>query len=236
MASTASDGSAYDGRVVVSGPPQVRHLDGATVTKIAVGPYNNNSYLIRCRRTGAGLLIDAAAEPERLIDLVWDVPDLQIATTHGHPDHWQALADVVSATGAATMAGRLDAPDIPVPTDRLLDGGEVIEIGDLRLRTVHLQGHTPGSIVFILEGSPTTRSSSEREAQTAHVFTGDCLFPGGVGKTWDDPQRFDTLFTGVVRELFDTLDDTAWVYPGHGDDTTIGAERPALDEWRRRGW
>ncbi len=226
MSSDSLGDPGYDGRVSVAGPPQVRQLVGATVTKIAVGPYDNNSYLLRCDATGAGLLIDAAAEPDRLLELVADIPDLQIATTHGHPDHWQALADVVAGTGAATMAGRLDAPDIPVPTDRLLNGDEIIEVGALTLRTIHLQGHTPGSIVFVFD---------DAEGST-HVFTGDCLFPGGVGKTWDDPQRFQSLYTGVVRELFEVLDDSAWIYPGHGHDTTIGAERPHLDEWRERGW
>lgn len=226
MAARTSDQSDYDGQVRVSGPAQVRDLGSATVTKIAVGPYDNNSYLLRCARSGAGLLIDAAAEPDRLLDLVADTTKLTVATTHGHADHWQALAEVVAATEATTMAGRLDAPDIPVPTDQLLDGGEIIEVGDLRVTTTHLQGHTPGSIVFTFHD----------DTGKAHVFTGDCLFPGGVGKTWDDPQRFDSLFSGVVRELFDSLDDSAWVYPGHGNDTTIGAERPHLDEWRQRGW
>ncbi len=226
MPSNDREQSGYDGRVSVSGPPQTRQLDAMSVTKMAVGPYNNNTYLLRCDRTGAGLLIDAAAEPERLLELVADIADLRIATTHGHPDHWQALSDVVAATGASTMAGRLDAPDIPIPSDRLLDGGEFIDVGDIRLRTIHLQGHTPGSIVFVYD-DPTGN---------AHVFTGDCLFPGGVGKTWDDSERFDSLYSGVVRELFNSLDDSAWIYPGHGFDTTIGAERPHLDEWRERGW
>lgn len=216
----------YDGRVAVGGAPQIRTLNGATITKIAVGPYNNNSYLIRCNSTGAGLMIDAAAEPDRLLDLVDGVSPLSIATTHGHPDHWQGLAEVVSATGAHTMAGRLDIAEIPVATDQPLDGGEVVQIGDVQLRTVHLQGHTPGSIVFIFDDTDGC----------THVFTGDCLFPGGIGKTWDDPRRFNSLYDGVVRELFDVLDDSAWVYPGHGDDTTIGNERPHLEEWRLRGW
>lgn len=226
MPSNDREQSGYDGRVSVSGPPQTRQLDAMSVTKMAVGPYNNNTYLLRCDRTGAGLLIDAAAEPDRLLELVADIADLHVATTHGHPDHWQALSDVVAATEAPTMAGRLDAPDIPIPSNRLLDGGEFIDVGNIRLRTIHLQGHTPGSIVFVYDDP----------AGHAHVFTGDCLFPGGVGKTWDDPERFASLYSGVVDELFDNLDDSAWIYPGHGFDTTIGAERPHLPEWRERGW
>lgn len=222
---TASD-SRYDGSVTVGGPVQTRSLPDALITKVAVGPYDNNVYLVQCRRTGSALLIDAAAEPERIIPLVADLPDLQVLTTHAHPDHWQALDAVRTATSARTLAGRLDASDIPVPTDRLLDDADVIEVGQLRLRAIHLQGHTPGSIVAVYDdptGSP-------------HVFTGDCLFPGGVGKTWDDPQRFESLMAGVERELFDPLPDSTWIYPGHGGDTTIGAERPYLSEWRTRGW
>jgi glyoxylase-like metal-dependent hydrolase (beta-lactamase superfamily II) len=217
---------AYDGQVQVGGKPQTRVLNGATVTKIAVGPYDNNSYLIRCTRSGDALLIDAASQPDRLLELVDGISNLTIATTHGHADHWQALAEVVSATNAETMAGRLDAPDIPVPTSRMLDGGEVVRIGEIEFRTVHLQGHTEGSIVFLFEDGDGR----------AHVFTGDCLFPGGIGKTWDDPHRFESLYTGVVRELFGVLEDSAWVYPGHGNDTTIGEQRPHLEEWRLRGW
>lgn len=216
----------YDGRVQVGGPSQTRLLPGASITKLAVGPYDNNAYLLRCLRTGSCLLIDAAAESDRLLDLVNGIDDLQVLTTHAHADHWQALEPVVSDTAATTLAGRRDAPEIPVPTDRPLDDGDVIEVGDLSLRAVHLEGHTPGSIVAIYDdpsGFP-------------HVFTGDCLFPGGVGKTWDDPQRFQTLYAGVVRELFDVLPDTTWVYPGHGHDTTLGRERPHLEEWRERGW
>jgi glyoxylase-like metal-dependent hydrolase (beta-lactamase superfamily II) len=221
----AGDQPNYDGNVQVGGPAQTRSLSGVSITKLAVGPYANNSYLLRSAN-GHTILIDAAAEPDRLLELIGEQRLDAILTTHSHADHWQALDAVREATGARTFAGRLDAPDIPVATDVPLEGGELIEVGDLRLRAVHLSGHTPGSIAVILddpEGDP-------------HVFTGDCLFPGGVGKTWDDPERFASLFDGVKAELFDTLPDNAWVYPGHGADTTLGAERPHLEEWRQRGW
>lgn len=219
-------GPEYDGRVQVGGPRQDRVLPGLQITKIAVGPYDNNAYLLRCRTTGEGLLIDAAAEPGRLIAEIGDAGISTVVTTHAHPDHWQALGEVVEATGARTMAGRLDAPEIPVVTDALLDHGDEVRVGAARLSVVHLQGHTPGSVVLVY-ADPTGE---------AHLFTGDCLFPGGVGKTWDDPVRFDSLLTGVQRHLFDVLGDDSWVYPGHGDDTTLGAERPHLAEWRARGW
>lgn len=220
--------SDYDGHVSVGGSWATRSLPGVDIVKLAVGPYDNNCYLVRSQATGQALLIDAAAEPERIMDMVEATGSAvtAILTTHAHPDHWQALDEVAQTTGARTLAGRLDAPDIPVGTDVLLDHGDVIEVGDLSVRSVHLQGHTDGSITAIYEdpkGHP-------------HVFTGDCLFPGGVGKTWDDPARFASLLDGVERELFDVLPDDAWVYPGHGDDTTLGRERPHLAEWRARGW
>ena len=217
---------AYTGNVRVGGPADVHELPRLIISKMAVGPYDNNSYLLRCRETGEQLLIDAAAEPERLLDLVGADGVTAIVTTHQHGDHWQALGEVVAATGALTMAGRLDAPGIPVATDVLIDDGDEIAFGAITLTAVHLVGHTPGSIALIYddpEGQP-------------QVFTGDCLFPGGVGNTWEDPERFATLYDGVVTKLFARLPDETWVYPGHGADTTLGAERPSLDEWQARGW
>ena len=217
---------AYTGNVRVGGPADVHELPRLIISKMAVGPYDNNSYLLRCRETGEQLLIDAAAEPERLLDLVGADGVTAIVTTHQHGDHWQALGAVVAATGATTMAGRLDAPGIPVAIDVLIDDGDEIAFGAITLTAVHLVGHTPGSIALIYddpEGQP-------------QVFTGDCLFPGGVGNTWEDPARFATLYDGVVTKLFAQLPDETWVYPGHGSDTTIGAERPHLAEWQARGW
>lgn len=217
---------AYTGNVRVGGPADVHELPHLIVSKIAVGPYDNNSYLLRCRETGEQVLIDAAAEPDRLLDLVGPEGLSAIITTHQHGDHWQALGEVVAATGATTLAGRFDAEGIPVATDVLVDDGDEIAFGSITLTAVHLVGHTPGSIALVYddpEGQP-------------HVFTGDCLFPGGVGNTWEDPERFTTLYNGVVTKLFGVLPDETWVYPGHGSDTTIGAERPHLTEWRARGW
>ena len=215
----------YNGRVTVAGPADVHELGGLTISKLAVGPYNNNAYLLRCRSTGAQLLVDAAAEPDRLLELVGPEGVGMILTTHRHRDHWQALAEVVAATGAPTAAHEDDAPAIGVPTDILLADGDTVDVGESSLEVIHLVGHTPGSIALLYDdpdGAP-------------HLLTGDCLFPGGVGKT-DDPADFDRLYTDVVTRLFDRLPDETWVYPGHGWDTTVGAERPSLAEWRERGW
>ncbi len=215
----------YNGRVTVGGPADVHELGALVISKLAVGPYNNNSYLLRCRETGTQVLIDAAAEADRLLDLIGPEGVALIVTTHRHPDHWQALAEVVDRTGAPTAAHTADVDGIPVPTDVVLNDGDVIEVGNCALTAVHLVGHTPGSIALLYddpEGPP-------------HLFTGDCLFPGGLGKT-HSPEEFDSLLTGVVTRIFDQLPDETWVYPGHGWDTTVGAERPSVEEWRERRW
>ena len=216
----------YTGRVEVGGPADVRELPELIISKLAVGKYNNNAYLLRCRRTGAQVLIDAAAEPTRLLALVGNQGLDLVVTTHLHPDHWQALAEIVQATGARTAAGIIDAPQIPVPSDLLLEEGDIVRVGDAALSVIHLVGHTPGSIALLYDDPEGT----------AHLFTGDCLFPGGIGNTMDDPARFESLFLGVKAKLFDRLADETWVYPGHGHDTTLGHERPHLDEWKARGW
>ena len=131
----------------------------------------------------------------------------------------------MAATGARGAAGREDAPHLPVPPDVLLDHGDTVAVGALTLDVVHLRGHTPGSVALVLRSSDGS----------THVFTGDSLFPGGVGNTRQDPRRFAQLIGDVEERLFDVLPDDTWVYPGHGRDTTIGAERPHLTEWRERG-
>jgi glyoxylase-like metal-dependent hydrolase (beta-lactamase superfamily II) len=214
----------YTGDVRVGGPPDVRELPDLTLTKVAVGPLDNNAYLLRCHATGEQLLIDAASEPERLLDLT-GASLAAVITTHQHGDHWQALDAVVSATGATTYAGRYDADGIPVPTDVLVDDQDSIRVGQIELTAIHLAGHTPGSIALLYQ-----------HATGPHLITGDCLFPGGVGNTQKDPQRFASLYHDVVTKIFDVLPDDTWVYPGHGTDTTVGAERPHLQEWRDRGW
>lgn len=215
----------YNGRVTVGGPADVHELTGLVISKLAVGPFDNNAYLLRCRVTGQQVLVDAAAEPARLLELIGPDGITAVVTTHRHPDHWQGLAEVVAATGATTIAHELDAPGIPVPTDVLLVDGDQIEVGAARLEAIHLVGHTPGSVALLYddpEGAP-------------HLITGVCLFPGGVGKT-NTPEEFDSLYTGVVERVFDRLPDETWVYPGHGWDTTVGEQRPNLAEWRERGW
>ncbi|MBB4919445.1 MBL fold metallo-hydrolase [Streptosporangium saharense] len=211
----------YTGDVRVGGPADVRELPDLTISKLAVGPYDNNAYLVRCNETGDGVLIDAAAEADRLLELLGDHPISKIVTTHRHRDHWQALEQVASATGATVVAHPLDAPLLPVPVGLEVEHGDGVTVGVVTLEVIHLRGHTPGSIALHHAG---------------HLFTGDSLFPGGVGNTEKDPERFERLFTDVSERIFDRLPDETWVYPGHGRDTTLGAERGSLPEWRARGW
>ncbi|MEV0196798.1 MBL fold metallo-hydrolase [Nonomuraea sp. NPDC050691] len=216
----------YTGDVQVGGPADVRELPKLTISKLAVGPYDNNAYLLRCNETGDGVLVDAAAEADRLLALIADQPLSSIVTTHQHGDHWQALEQVAKVTGAQTIAHPLDAPALPVPVGREVEHGDRITVGVVTLEVIHLRGHTPGSIALLYDGGGTDQ----------HLFTGDCLFPGGVGNTKNDPERFEQLYTDVVERIFDRLPDETWVYPGHGKDTTLGAERPSLPEWKARGW
>ena len=214
---------AYTGDVHRGGAPAVRELGGLTITKVSVGPMDNNAYLLRSG--GEQLLIDAADDARTLIDLAGDAGLRTIVTTHRHGDHWQALAEVVAATGAESLAHIDDAAEIPV-VNRDLRDGETVTVGDVALEVIHLVGHTPGSIA-LLHRDP---------AGHPHLWTGDSLFPGGVGNTRGDKAKFTSLIDDVERKLFDRLPDDTWFYPGHGRDSTLGAERPHLAEWRARGW
>jgi glyoxylase-like metal-dependent hydrolase (beta-lactamase superfamily II) len=206
-----------------------RALPGASIVKTSVGPMDNNAYLITCSRTGDSLLIDAANDAPILLDVIEQhAPNLTlIVTSHQHGDHWMALEEVAKTTGVPTAAHALDAGPLPVTPDRTLADGDTITIGDLVLDVIHLQGHTEGSVALALSGPAA--------GDAVQLFTGDCLFPGGVGKTWKDGD-FGRLLDGVTTKVFDVYDDSTVVYPGHGDDTTLGAERPHLEEWRKRGW
>jgi glyoxylase-like metal-dependent hydrolase (beta-lactamase superfamily II) len=216
----------YHGHVTVGGTPAVRELPELVITKVAVGPMNNNAYLLRCRRTDEQVLIDAADEPDTLLRVVGDGGLRRVITTHQHADHWQALPILVDVTGATAVAGAADADELPVDVAERVVDGDRVPVGRCELDVIHLVGHTPGSIALLYddpEGSP-------------HLFTGDSLFPGGVGNTFGSADNFASLFRDVSTKLFDRLPDETWVYPGHGDDTTLGAERPHLAEWQARGW
>jgi glyoxylase-like metal-dependent hydrolase (beta-lactamase superfamily II) len=220
---------SYTGNVSVGGPADTRELPGLTITKVAVGPMDNNAYLLRCTQTGELALIDAANEADTLLALIGATPLATILTTHQHFDHVAALADVQQATGAATVAHPEDAPGIPIPVTQPVQNGDTVAVGNARLSVIHLRGHTPGSIALLYDGNGEL-------ATDPHLFTGDSLFPGGAGNTQNDADRFNSLITDLEERVFAPLPDGTWVYPGHGKDTTLGTERPHVPEWRARGW
>ena len=208
-------------------PLVVRLSASVTMTKVSVGPMDNNAYLLQSA-SGATVLIDAANDSGRLLKIIGDEPLDSIVTTHRHGDHWQGLAAVVDATGARLIGGR---PDIDAIAQGAKVGGLVgvwdgdqVELGEESLAVIGLVGHTPGSITLAYTGGGPV-----------HLFTGDSLFPGGPGRT-TTPEDFASLMDDLESKVFARFDDSTVVHPGHGDDTTLGAERPHLSEWRARGW
>lgn len=198
------------------------HLKGTgfEIHKVVVGPVDNNVFVLRCTRTGDAVLLDAANEHDLLLDLCEKLGVRTVLETHGHWDHIQAIPAVRDA-GYEVGVTAEDA-DMLEAYDYLLEDESVIEVGDLRLHTIATPGHTPGSMSFRLEGAPV-------------LFSGDTLFPGGPGNTSLEHSDFDTIIESIDRRMF-TLPADTLVLPGHGDDTTIGTERPHLDEWIERRW
>ncbi len=193
----------------------------AEIHQVVVGPMDNNVYVLRCRETGEAVLLDAANEHERLLELCQALGVREVLETHGHWDHIQAVTPLRDA-GYSVHVTQQDAAMLP-SYDQILDDDAVIEVGRLRLRTIHTPGHTPGSMCFLVEGAPV-------------LFSGDTLFPGGVGNTSFEGGDFPTIMTSVEDRLFRPLTADTIVLPGHGDATTIGTESPHLQEWVDRGW
>ena len=225
---------SYTGDVSPGGAHDVRVLGELSVTKVAVDPkMSNNCYLLHCTVTDEVVLIDAAAEPERLLELIGDRPLTSIVTTHQHWDHHRALAAVKAAhPSALVVAGDADADAIEEQTgvrvERRVGSGDKVAVGPCDLVVIPVAGHTPGSICLLLDDPAV--------APTPHLFTGDSLFPGGVGATFGDADAFNRLIDDVEEKVFGRLPDETWFYPGHGNDGVLGTERPHLAEWRARGW
>ena len=205
-----------------------RTLPGASIVKVSVGPMDNNAYLVTCSQTGETLLIDAANDAEILLELIERyAPKLSlIVTSHQHQDHWLALAEVAKATGVPTAAHQLDADPLPVKPDRILANGDTVKIGELTFDVIHLQGHTPGSVALALDGADRRRHPPVHRRLPVPRRSWTDNKTSGVRLAL--PRRHQP---GVRR-----LPDDTVVYPGHGDDTTLGAERPHLEEWRARRW
>ena len=200
----------------------LHHADsGFEIHKLVVGPVDNNVFVLRCTETGESILIDAANEHDKLLELAELLNVRRVLETHGHWDHIAAIPAMREA-GYSVGVTAEDA-DMLDSYDEILHDDDMIEVGRLRLRSIHSPGHTPGSISFKLEGAPI-------------LFTGDTLFPGGPGATKFPGGDFTTIIETIENRFFRVLDDDVLVLPGHGDDTTIGTEKPHFDEWVARGW
>lgn len=217
--------------------PQHDAFGSVEIHYAELNDFENNCYVIVDTTTGAALIVDAADAAARVLHLVATANDaalgagraavqpVGILTTHKHRDHWQALAEVRAALAVPTLAGQADASEIPVPTDRLLRHGDVVEVGSLRLDVIGLRGHTEGSVALaILEPGEAPR-----------LITGDSLFPGGIGNTNNDPERYRRLLTDCVERIFRRFPDDTVFYPGHGLPSTLGKERGSLNQWRLFG-
>jgi glyoxylase-like metal-dependent hydrolase (beta-lactamase superfamily II) len=201
-------------------PPEVHYEDERVeITKVVVGHMDNNVFVVRCRRNGAGLLVDAANEPGVLLDLCEQLDVQTIVQTHGHGDHIQAVPALREA-GYRVSVNQNDADMLP-GYDELLEDNQLLEAGELRVRALHTPGHTWGSMCFAVEGSPV-------------LLSGDTLFPGGPGATRFVHSSFDRIMQSVDRLM--AFPDETRVLPGHGASTTIGTQRPHVEEWRARGW
>jgi glyoxylase-like metal-dependent hydrolase (beta-lactamase superfamily II) len=193
----------------------------AEVHRFVVGPVENNVYIVRCRRTGSAALLDAANEHDRLLRVASRLGVTSVLETHGHWDHIQAV-EQVRAAGIDVWVRAEDAALLP-SYDHLLDDDVIHQVGDLRLRTVHTPGHTPGSISFALEDTPL-------------LFTGDTLFPGGPGNTTFEGGDFATIISSIEERIFRVFSAATTIWPGHGAPSTIGEQSPHLDKWIARGW
>lgn len=237
-----ASGTARDADSTGASTPAVTvdTADTVEVSFASVSEQDNIAYLLVEIASGSAVLVDAADRADLLRELVAladeragrrGTPPVRLAgivTTHRHWDHHRALAELSEPAGRAvwTAAGAADADELPIQVDRRLRNGDTVAVGGTELEVIELRGHTPGSVALALTVP----------GQAPRLFTGDSLFPGGVGNTEGDASRFQRLFSDVVERIFERFPDAAVVYPGHGAPTTLGAERPALPAWRARGW
>lgn len=215
----------YTGHVEPDGEWQDRTDGPVRIRKLSVEDFDNNVYVLSCTRTGEALLVDAAARPDRLREAIADVDPLAVVQTHGHWDHVRAWEALREDPGLPVWGHPGDQDLFPQPLDRTLEHDEVLAVGDLEVRVLHTPGHTPGSLQYLVIGE-----------ERPHLVSGDSLFPGGPGNTFGDAARFTQLMDNLEERIFGPLPDETWLYPGHGDDSTLGAERPSIPEWRERGW
>lgn len=217
--------SNYTGDVEPDGDWQERRDGPLRVRKLSVEEMDNNIYVIACDRTSQALLVDVAARPERIAEALADVEPVAAVQTHGHWDHVRAWDGVRDDLDIPVWGHPGDDGLFPRPVDRELRDGDVLTVGDLEVEVIHLPGHTEGSLLYLVRGD-----------ERPHLFSGDTLFPGGPGNTFGSTENHARIMDGLEERIFGPLPDHTWVYPGHGGDTTLGVERPDLQEWRDRGW
>ncbi|HEX9889520.1 MAG TPA: MBL fold metallo-hydrolase [Nitriliruptorales bacterium] len=217
--------STYSGHVEPDGERSERRDGRLLLRKFSVGEMDNNVYVIADAETREALVVDAAARADRIREEIADLEPIAVVQTHGHWDHVRAWGDLVADPGLPVWGHPADAELFPAPVDRELRAGDTLAVGGLQVEVLHTPGHTDGALQFLVQSDARP-----------HLISGDSLFPGGPGNTWDDPDRFERLMTNLEQQVFGRLPDETWVYPGHGDDTTLGVERPKLPEWRERGW
>lgn len=216
--------SEYTGHVEPDGPWQERVDGRVRIRKLSVEQMDNNVYVVACERTHEALLVDVAARPERLAEALEGFSPVAAVQTHGHWDHVRAWDAVREDLALPVWGHPGDAELFPHPVDRELHDGLRLPLGDIDVEVIHLPGHTEGSVLYLVHGE-----------ERPHLLSGDTLFPGGPGRT-TNPEDFRRIMDGLEDKIFDRLPDETWIYPGHGDDTTLGDERPKLAEWRERGW
>jgi len=208
------------------GGPSIELRDGPLLLrKRSVSEMHNNVYLLACAVSGQALLIDAADDAPLIRDLAAGTLPIAVVQTHGHWDHVRAWAELVADPGLEVWGHEGDAELYPHAPDRLLTDGQQVKVGALDVEVLHVPGHTPGSLLLLVHGS-----------ERPWLVTGDSLFPGGPGNTFGDLAAHAQLMDGLEQRVFDRLPDETMVLPGHGDATTLGRERPQLQEWRERGW
>jgi len=214
----------HDPGHVVPGGPWLDRTDGALLLrKLSVSSMDNNVYVVADAERREALLVDVADDAPQLLAAADGFELLAAVQTHGHWDHVRAWEQLV-AVGCAIWGHPDDGPLFPRPIDRALHGGDVLAVGQLEVEVLHVPGHTPGSLCLLVEG-----------AARSYLLSGDTLFPGGHGRTETDDDH-ERIMDGLEEQVFARLPDDTLVLPGHGDDTTIGRERPHLAEWRARGW
>jgi glyoxylase-like metal-dependent hydrolase (beta-lactamase superfamily II) len=195
--------------------------DGLVVRCIRnLGPYENNIFIVSDANSGEGYVLDGGYEPAEIARAASGLNVKAILITHGHRDHHEHVGELKPLLGAPVAIGIDDATQLSIEPDSLIVDQQSFNFGGLTLQAIHTPGHTPGSTCFLIG---------------KHLFTGDTLFPGGPGNTQKDPVRFERIIASIRERLFSLPDHTV-IYPGHGRDTTIGHERPHLEEWIARGW